>query len=383
MLLSEVKDFVSKNEGKFTHREEIIELKDGSERKVDIFNYGIGCGYTDFNKKISGEFTAHELRGLTFTSETEYYLSMPKFFNLNETKGSMYDDLKNKKIIDVMEKADGSLIMFVPFVLKDGSVQFKAKTKKTFHSEQAQLANEYLENNDNLYNLLIDAKDDGDVLLFEYVSPLNRIVLKYDHSDLKCLMIRNSVSGDILTENFMQIVCDEYGVSSVDSFNKNIDEIIEIQKSNKEIEGFVCLFEDNKLVKFKTDWYFDIHKIRTSFTQRENDIIAAILNENIDDYLSELSDDNELRLKIEYIINKVKSHHNSLYKEVVSIANNMKEMELKDFAYKYKNHSSFSWFLVRLKRGLLTLDDFDDKYKDFMLKKTRKLSDARLFLEAV
>lgn len=379
MFLSEVKDFVSRNSGKFTHREEIVELSDGSKRKVDIFNYGIGCGYTDFNKKISGEFTAHELRGLTFTSETDYHLSMPKFFNLNETKGSMYEDLKDKKIIDVMEKADGSLIMFVPFVLNDGTIEFKAKTKKTFHSEQAKFANEYLEKNENLYRLLCESEND--MLLFEYVSPLNRIVLKYDSSDLKCLMIRNHENGEIASSAFMEGVCFEYGVNFVDSHKKTLYEIMDIQKSNKEIEGFVCLFEGNQLVKFKTDWYFDIHKIRTSFTQRENDIIAAILNENIDDYLSELSDDNELRHKIETIIDKVKKHHNSLYQDVMPIVDKMSKLKLKDFVFEYKDHVAFSWFLIRLKRELITLDDFDTQYKEFILKKTRKLNDARKFLE--
>ena len=88
---------------------------------VEIYCYGIGCTYKEFKDN-----DAHELRGLTFVNNNgvwERHIALNKFFNVNENEDWSFDKLKDKKIVNVQEKSDGSMITFVGF--PDGSIRAK------------------------------------------------------------------------------------------------------------------------------------------------------------------------------------------------------------------------------------------------------------------
>ena len=67
--------------------------------------------------------------------------------------------------------------------------------------------------------------------------------------------------------------------------NKNMNEWIQKIKSEEKIEGFVIQFEDGRMYKVKTNWYFERtrkNKQDYSFNSERN-IWLIILKQEIDD----------------------------------------------------------------------------------------------------
>ena len=145
---------------------------------VEIYNYRMAT-YDDFLNN-----NAFELRGLTFVQDNfgnyERFLSINKFFNLNEVPEWNYDILIHKDILHVQEKLDGSLISFVRF--PDGSIM--AKSKMSFESIQAQMAQEIINTSPELYSFVKDMIDSRRYPLFELTSYLNQVVVPVSYTHL-------------------------------------------------------------------------------------------------------------------------------------------------------------------------------------------------------
>ena len=111
--------------------------------KVQQFSYRL-ASFGDFNSPVpDSDLKGFELRGVSFLEDGQRFLMLNKFFNLNETEGWLLDQVKDKKIIRIQDKLDGSMIRFIR--LPDGSV--KAKTKYAFFSPQAEMADSIYKNN--------------------------------------------------------------------------------------------------------------------------------------------------------------------------------------------------------------------------------------------
>jgi RNA ligase len=163
-----------------------------------LYDYRL-AGLTDFT-----ENNAFELRGLCFvydelTLTWERHILMNKFFNVGQTDGWLYDDLKNKKIVKVQDKLDGSVISFVKF--PDGTV--RAKSKMSFTSDQAVMAQKLYEDNSSLRMFIHEELEKGYVAIFELCSPENQIVLEYDKTELVLLQIRDSRDGSYLNSSYL------------------------------------------------------------------------------------------------------------------------------------------------------------------------------------
>lgn len=158
--------------------------------KVEMYDYRL-ASFTDFEDN-----NAYELRGLTFiynpeTSTWERNILMNKFFNINQTVNWMYDDVKDKQIVRVQDKLDGSIISFVKF--PNGKVL--AKSKMSFTSEQAKMAQEVYDNSEKLREFIHKCVNLNKTPIFEMIGFSNQIVLEYDKDELILLQIRCNVTG--------------------------------------------------------------------------------------------------------------------------------------------------------------------------------------------
>ena len=106
--------------------------------KVVTFSYFL-CDFNHFECPINDDPTIHgyDMRGMTFVfnkNGTLYkrFLMLPKFFNLNQVPSTQYDKVKNKKIVSVTIKEDGSLIG----VMNLPNGKLFAKTIGSFNNEQ-------------------------------------------------------------------------------------------------------------------------------------------------------------------------------------------------------------------------------------------------------
>lgn len=174
----------------------------------------------------------------------------PKFFNLDEYVG-LFGPLP-KEPFEVYEKMDGSMgvLYFV-----DG--QPRIATRGSFHSEQADKANEILRRR---YS---HVRFDPDLTyIFEIIYPENRIVVDYgDQEDLVLLGIFETRSG---REQALQ----DIGLPLVQRYDglKDLDAIRTMQDSNR--EGFVIRFASGLRVKVKFEEYVRLHRIISGVSAR-------------------------------------------------------------------------------------------------------------------
>jgi T4 RnlA family RNA ligase len=333
--------------------------------------------YEDFVHPIKNkpEINARELRGITYIfredgSLYKRYLMLNKFWNIGQVPETQYDQLKDLKIKNIYEKEDGSLITFLQ--LENGSVI--PKTKGGFNNEQCEEAKKLYDADENIQKFLTYCFDNDLAVMFEYVSFKNKIVLDYSESKLILLRIRNNSTGEYLNvEDFR-----DYDIEIVKKEDEHtLDELIELSKTEKDREGWVISFENDYMVKQKTAFYFQRHRLLTESLNRENDIIEMILNETIDDIVSQL-DPTKDKEKIEWIneitkiVNNVVTERMKEVEDLLTKYNN----DIRDFAIRYNKSKNFGLAISVIKGK-----DIYEVVKDFILKNTKHLEDARNFVK--
>lgn len=376
---------ICENNTAFIHK-----IEDVQSFKAHIFNYHL-ASYGDFNLPVSEKphIKAHELRGLTFiecNGSYNRFLMLHKFFVLNQTENYLYDDVKNKKIVRIQEKLDGSMIRFVK--LQDGLIV--AKTKMGFTNDQALIANEIFSKNPSVSALVEDCLDDKIAAIFELVSPYNQIVVNYKNTELRLLQLRNEDSGEYIHE--VNKYCLYYNIKGSHEFDydlKNdesfcLDHYIQEADTKKDFEGWVFTFEDGQMMKLKTKWYLELHHLLTESINRENSILIAIINENIDDAISQIPQNNEMRNKVIEITEKMNSFCSSTIRELIHILqeHNLVPEYRKDFAIQYHKYPYFGVLMKNFKLNWNEIE-IEKCFKEFMLKKIDKLSDAQHFVKDV
>jgi len=329
---------------------------------ISIFNYRIAT-YQDFL-----ENQAFELRGLTFVfnndgSVFKRFLLMEKFFNLNENESTSIDLVKNKKIKSVFLKEDGSIINFIQ--LPNGRIL--AKSKMSFESDQAVYVQSLLDSNTHLYEFVQDCINKDLTPIFEYVGPNNRVVLKYDKSDLILLRVRNNATGEYLN-------LDDFDFKKPSRFRFSLRDLISLKSELVGIEGWIVEFNDNQKIKIKTDWYLSLHRILTDYTNREDYLIDLTLDEKIDDILSVLDQGSESRIFVEKVQKITQKKYFEISNQIDLLVKDWNG-DNKEFALKNKNHP---YFRITIKH--LSGHSKDDLIKEFIKKKTYRLNEARTWV---
>ena len=312
---------------------------------ISIFNYRLTTP-TMFETPIKhSDIKAHEMRGLCFIfnkngSLYNRFILLRKFFNINQCEDVLYNNLKNEKIKEISYKEDGSLISFI----KLPNNKIIAKTKGSFISVQALNAQKIFNENTYIQKFVNYCIDNNIVSIFEYVSPSNQIVLRYDKSDLILIKLRNNSTGEYIDikEISQELLSNISIVKTVE--NLTLDDLIEKCKKDKGYEGFVVLFENGKMIKLKLFEYCNIHRLHTEYLYREDYIISLIIKDDIDDIICQLEKDDERKSIILDLIKIVNHYINRNYKGTTELLNTYDNSK-KDFYLKNKN-SPFIYFAM-------------------------------------
>lgn len=276
---------------------------------VEMYNYRM-ASYSDFVKH-----DAFELRGLTFV-EYEHgwvrFIALHKFFNINEIPDFGFENLKDLDISHIQEKMDGSLISFV---LLPGDIVV-AKSKMSFDSDQAIMANNILESSPKTYQFVLDMLLSEKMPIFELTSSLNQIVVLYDETRLTLLQIRKD-TGEYLSESEMLDYSHHYDLYVPEIIKQcTLEGVFFMKKSRTDdIEGWVVTFKNGRMFKVKTDMYISKHGNISDI--RENTILQAIIDGTIDDILSCLGPDSEKRALINTITEKSYDRYMKEFTEVM------------------------------------------------------------------
>ena len=205
-------------------------------------------------------------------------LGFPKFMNLgegNEKYKVTHDDLLRHMGQGLLAtlKIDGSLL--IRYVV-NGEVRFRTRGSFRVGVDNAFELDDLLH---DVYPELLDPKlYPNDSILFEWVSPRNKIVITYDRPDFVLIGgIRYArecpwweADPKLFTIKELKLVEDSLGVpmTQVSSLNESaLAAMIVDLLTNHEIEGYVLRFDGaQRMVKVKADPYLTKHALRSQLT---------------------------------------------------------------------------------------------------------------------
>lgn len=148
-----------------------------------------------------------------------------------------------------------------------------------------------------------------------------------------------------------------------------------------EDEGFVLInyneSSERQFRKIKHINYLTKHRLLSPDNLVENRLIEHILNETIDDVISQLPQ-GEKRDKIEEIREKVSYYFDKVLNELIDLFIEKNQTERKEFALKYKEHPYFGVIMKAKEK-----EDLERLLKEKIIRDTSKLSKARDFLEKI
>lgn len=343
--------------------------------KIVTFNYRL-AQYNDFINPPGGVENAFEMRGLTFVFNLDgtlykKYLLLDKFFNLNQVPSTLYSEVKDLEIDNIYSKEDGSVISFIK--LPNGRIS--AKTKMSFEADQALGANLVYSENSKLKSFIDFTLNNDITAIFEYVAPDNRVVLKYYERDLILLRLRDNNTGEYL--NLGDFYDKLEGISVADKINYTLGELINLAKTETDIEGWVVQFIGGKMIKIKTEWYFSLHHLITEDIHRENLLIGHILDENIDDILSKIDlNDTSTIDRINYITEVVQKWIKLKILSVNETYLIYEKLGRKEFGKNYSKNPDFTFVMAKVSNK-----DVYEKIIEYLKKVTYRLESARTWLE--
>jgi len=260
-------------------------IETNSQFRVQVQPNGttVVCYMLQDEDTFRGEHDAwyKECRGITFdVAGRVASRTLHKFQNIGENDETQPSMIPWDRIVRVMDKRDGSMI--TP-VLVDGRIV--CKTKKTFTSDEAIAAAEFLHADPVKVEFVRKLLTLGYTPIFEWTSPRFPIVLLYEKDELTLLQVRENVSGRYVLnlENMhapfpvVQNIIDEF----VGRFGVSWDLFKLGAETREGIEGWIIQADDGRMWKVKTKWYVELHHAVT-FT-RYRDVARTVCEDKSDD----------------------------------------------------------------------------------------------------
>lgn len=299
--------------------------------------------YNQLESDFSDEIV-QECRGIILKKERVVCYAFKKFFNAQEIYAAKLNDN-----IKALEKVDGSLVKIWQ---DDGKIRISTNGSIDSSDAEILLPTEDIKTYEDL---IIKALKDVGVrlddfreykdytLIFELVSPLSRIVVPYDKTELYFLGARNN-------KTFEEYLPYDFGGEIFDKFKKpkvydikTIDQAIEIAKTlGQDKEGFVLVDSNFNRVKVKGTKYLSLHLLRN------NTISNKLFLKNI----LEGKDDDLVAFFPEYepFIKKIKKKLSDLENEIeLAISLAPFDVDKKEFAMQVKEskHSNILFKLYK------------------------------------
>ena len=186
-----------------------------------------------------------------------------KFFNVQESYAAKIDWSSAR----VLEKVDGSLIKLYWY---DGEWRFA--TSSTCDAAEANISGsagynfkDILAKAINFENIPFDKLDKDYTYMFELVSPMTQIVVKYKLPQLFFLAARNNNTGEEIDADMGNFARPQsYKLNSLEDCLNAAIKLNEGCGDSVEREGFVVVDSSFKRIKIKSPEYVAMHKITTN-----------------------------------------------------------------------------------------------------------------------
>jgi T4 RnlA family RNA ligase len=242
-----------------------------------------------------------ELRGIVYVLKNgepvDVFLPINSFKTFGQYPETSMDALRNKEVKAVSTKLDGSMI--IPYRVKG---QWQFKSHKSFNNTTLDLLYSEISNIDNVVEMLESMYQKGYILLFEFISPHNRIVVDYDQSALRLIQIRERATGKYVPLHIYQVDAKVWGVQTTEThrlpkgitFEQFYNDMVHNPENpwhtdwhSDNFEGVVVQFKDGTMLKVKTPMYLDRHKILSfnpiTIKEDRKQLINIILDQKLDE----------------------------------------------------------------------------------------------------
>lgn len=330
--------------------ESIAQFRSHVGHKEEIRESNIGLGQTCFCYMIAGQDTfdsdwTRECRGITFNA-AGHVTSRPlaKFFNVNERESTQVQNLDWSKVVRVMDKRDGSMLHSV--ITPAG---IRLKSKKTFDSDVAKAAQKLMDSLPCVTHMVTNLAARNHTAIFEYTAPDARIVVHYPKAELQLLHARNNETGEYMSGTDLRAFAGKFGVKCVDETHEFTFEdpsvMLEAAKTREGIEGWVVQFENGDMVKLKTDWYLQRHRVMTFM--RERDIAQLTLDEGLDDVKAMLVGEGVDLTEVLQIERRVVSKIAHIERELDATMMMDADLDRKTFALKHQGATYFGLLMAK------------------------------------
>ena len=302
---------------------------------------------------------AKHCRGITYDVTVEsnpILVSLPpdKFFNYSE--GGI--DYTHYDLVFYMEKLDGSLVS--SYLHND---ELRLKTKSSLSSEQALAAMCWLSLPENVeyYDFVHRSTKRGRTINFEWTSPSNHIVIRYDADKLTMINERDMETFDThyMTEH------PHYVKHTIPSDN-SIEKLVDATYADTYGEGIVMVLKsvegNSHFVKVKNHLYVQLHGLKDSVNNTAK-LAEMVLEGNTDDMRQKFIAQPEIIKMIDDAESHIIRIYNNLIKKTEVFYEDNKHLERK--AYALKAHSELG------KNMTLVMDLYTGrtpKYKEHSIK---------------
>lgn len=275
-----------------------------------VVNYMVAFSETfDWDEgDIAGSVMRRECRGLIFDSASGELLSRPyhKFFNVGERPELAMDEVDMSANHVILEKLDGSMIRPI-LVANSTSTEFRLGTKAGI-TDVAMNAEVWVAKNPSYVEFIRMALIHNLTPIFEWCSRKNRIVVDYPEDRLVLTAVRHNEKGFYLPHRALSNFARDYQLDLVKVINSDSDDIqtlVDTIRAWESDEGVVVRFDaprphggrdQGHMMKIKADAYVVLHRSKDAISNEKN-IIAVVINDQIDDLLPILTESDAKRLR--------------------------------------------------------------------------------------
>ena len=233
---------------------------------------------------------------------------LPKFKNWGEDPSGFPKPKKNeihKAIFTV--KADGSLL-----ILDKVDGQLNIRSRGTANASILDNGAEWpliLEKYPEVSEFMLANPEMS--LLFEMVTPNNKIVLNYgENVDFYFIGAIEKADYSLATQRQLDIWADKLNLKRPGyHVFKDVDEIMEFVETNTDSEGFVIYHDGDRMTKIKTDWYRKVHALKSELSSFEKILDFYLVNgmRSYQETLQEITDtiDFEVSQQVAPMVSKI------------------------------------------------------------------------------
>lgn len=254
---------------------QIKDIKEVKYHNLSTFSYVHGgIDFRDERVRLT--------RGLTLDENNNVILvGYSKFFcnnqldnrDIEEDFKEQYAVLQDKEIYHCREKLDGSMIILG--VYQNELICSTTSSVDNEYTREILPKFKSLSFVNELKQYLLDRNS---CFIFEYISPLNRVVVEYDKTDFVLL-------DEISKDTFKRINIDnDFNFTRPHEYYLSKEEINNMVENSQNFEGYVIENNYNNYIKVKSNWWYDNKNITTDIffsNKLTKNIIKAII-QNID-----------------------------------------------------------------------------------------------------